>query len=93
MFLLAMPAALRAQLACPQPVIPPTQQLDSTKVKQPDGTADLSSVIASVKAALQCYQDNRGGGTDALPKLSSAIFDFKTTTGTVGGAVCQHFYL
>jgi hypothetical protein len=84
--LLFAPLTSLAQVACPKPVIPESQKLDPKLVQyQPKDTADLPSVIASVKAALQCYQDNRGTGTDALPALSSVVFDFKTTTGTVGG--------
>ncbi|MGD1211283.1 MAG: hypothetical protein ABR973_08015 [Candidatus Acidiferrales bacterium] len=51
---------------------------------QPD-TAPLNLIIDQVRAALDEYQKNLGGGPDALPPLSSAEFDFKTTTGTTGG--------
>jgi hypothetical protein len=81
----------QGQVSCPPPVIPQSQKLDASKVKQPDGTADLPSVIASVKAAIDCYQNNRGSGADALPALTSAAFDFKTTTGTVGGLTLNLF--
>ncbi|MGA7969700.1 MAG: hypothetical protein WA800_04365 [Terriglobales bacterium] len=60
-------------------------------VDAPKGTADLNSVIASVEAALKCYQDNRGSGPDALPALQQAQFDFKTTTGKVGGITVSFF--
>jgi hypothetical protein len=83
--LAAGPLTMRGQVSCKPPVIEDSQKLDSKGVNQPAGTADLPSVIASVKAAMQCYQDNRGNGADALPKLTAAAFDFKTTTGTVGG--------
>ena len=76
---------MQGQVMCAPPVIPSAQKLDTKSVDQPPGTADLPSVIASVKAAMQCYQDNRGDGADALPKLMSAAFDFKTATGLVGG--------
>jgi hypothetical protein len=93
-FLLSMATLpLTAQIPCPAPTIATTQQLDPRKVQQPKDTADLPSVIASVTAALQCYQDNRGSGADALPKLTSATFDFKTTTGTVGGLSFSIFIL
>ncbi len=72
-------------LQCPKPVIPDSQKLDPNLVQQPKDTADLPSVIASVQAAMQCYQDHRGNGSNALPKLNSVSIDFKTTTGTVGG--------
>jgi hypothetical protein len=74
---------------CPLPVITPT--VPPIDVKAPSGTADLNSVIASVKAALQCYQANRGTGPDALPPLQQAQFDFKTTTGKVGGLSVSFF--
>jgi hypothetical protein len=85
-FLATTPSTIQAQVTCPKPVIPAAQKLDPSKVQdQPKDTADLPSVVASVKAAVACYQDNRGSGADVLPPLSSAVFDFKTTTGTVGG--------
>jgi hypothetical protein len=84
--LLTTPLLTQAQVKCPPPIIPDSQKLNPNEVKdQPKDTADLPSVIASVKAAVECYQNNRGGGPDALPALTSAVFDFKTTTGTVGG--------
>jgi hypothetical protein len=89
--LVAGPLAVQAQVSCKPPVIEDSQKLDPKNVQQPKGTADLASVIASVKAAMQCYQDNRGNGADALPKLTSAAFDFKTTTGTVGGLTFSIF--
>lgn len=52
---------------------------------QPQDVAPLELVIAQVKAALDEYQRNLGGGADALPPLSSAEFDFKTTTGKTAG--------
>src|SRR5208337_230218 len=54
---------------------------------QPKDTADLPSVIATVRAALTCYQSI--SATDSgLPKLTSATFDFKVTTGkTVGPTI------
>jgi hypothetical protein len=83
---LTTPLLTQAQISCPKPVIPDSQKLDPKAVTdQPKDTADLPSVVASVKAAVECYQNNRGSGPDALPALSSAVFDFKTTTGTVGG--------
>jgi hypothetical protein len=51
-------------------------------------TCQLSAVIAQVKAALDLYQNNLGSGPDALPPLSSAEFDFKTTTAeSIGGTI------
>jgi hypothetical protein len=57
----------------------------------PAGTADLNSVIATVQAALKCYEDNRGSGPDGLPHLQQAVFDFKTTTGKIGGIDVNFF--
>jgi hypothetical protein len=91
--LVITPLLLQAQIPCPKPVIPDAKKLDARQVQQPKDTADLPSVIASVTAALQCYQNNRGTGDDALPKLTSATFDFKTTTGTVGGLSFSIFIL
>lgn len=51
----------------------------------PPDAVPLELVIAQVKEALQEYQTNLGGGADALPPLSSAEFDFKTTTATTIG--------
>jgi hypothetical protein len=70
---------------CKAPQIPSATRLAADATKQPNQTADLPSVIASVQAAIDCYQANRGSGADALPPLASAVLDFKTTTGTVGG--------
>lgn len=42
-------------------------------------------------AALKCYEDTRGVGPDALPHLQQAQFDFKTTTGKVGGITVSFF--
>lgn len=56
-----------------------------------DEFAPLELVIAQVKAALDEYQKNRGAGADALPPLSSAEFDFKTTTGTTVGGTINFF--
>jgi hypothetical protein len=93
--LVAVPLLSQSQqIPCPAPVIPPSQKLTPAQVQgQPPESADLPSVMASVKAAMQCYQDNRGSGTDALPKLTSAVFDFKTTTATVGGLSFSIFIL
>src|ERR1700685_1086029 len=42
----------------------------------------LDLVIPRVKAALEQYQQSLGSGPDSLPPLSSAGFDFKTSTAT-----------
>jgi hypothetical protein len=48
----------------------------------------LDQVIKQVQSALDEYQNNLGQGKPALPPLSSAEFDFKTTTGTtVSGGI------
>lgn len=78
--------------------IPKTKCPDVPAIKNPvknaeapAGTADLNSVIATVRAALKCYEDNRGPGAEALPHLQQAIFDFKTTTGKIGGIDVNFF--
>lgn len=57
-----------------------------------DDQRPLSEVIDQVTKALKEYQDNRGSGaTNELPPLSSAEFDFKTTTATTGGFTINVF--
>lgn len=73
---------------CPVPTVPSTVE---GKVEAPNGTVDLHSVIVTVEAALNCYQDSVGTGPDALPKLQKAVFDFKTTTGKIGGINISFF--
>jgi hypothetical protein len=56
---------------------------------QPAGTTDLAAVVQLVDHALKCYQalskDLDPLQPKGLPKISSAVMDFKTTTGkTVG---------
>ena len=68
-----------------------TQATDATAESQPPNTVDLNTVIKQVKAAVDEYQRNRGSGPDALPPLSLAEFDFRTTTGTVGGLTINLF--
>lgn len=54
----------------------------------PSEEMPLHEVIAAVKAALEEYQNSIGSGPNALPPLSSADFEFKTTTAvTVGGSI------
>jgi hypothetical protein len=57
--------------------------------KQPAQTADLPSVVQTVEQALQCYQlltlDRDPMQPKGLPKLSSAVMDFRTTTGKTTG--------
>jgi hypothetical protein len=48
-------------------------------------TAPFSLVQEQVASALKEYQSNLGTGQDALPPLSSAVFDFKTTTAIKDG--------
>lgn len=52
---------------------------------KPTDVAPLNLVIDQVQAALLEYQRNRGGGSDALPPISSVEFDFKTTTAMTEG--------
>jgi hypothetical protein len=55
----------------------------------PAGTADLASVVQLVEQALKCYQalskDLDPLQPKGLPKISSAVMDFKTTTGKTAG--------
>ena len=63
-----------------------------TSAAPTDDQKPLSEVIDQVTKALKEYQDNRGGGaTNELPPLSSAEFDFKTTTATTGGFTINLF--
>jgi hypothetical protein len=51
----------------------------------PQEASPLDLIIPKVKDALDLYQHNLGNGPDALPPLTSAEFDFKTTTAKVVG--------
>jgi hypothetical protein len=55
--------------------------------KDPSVGVPLDLVIKQVQDAVNLYQQDLGKGKSALPPLSSAEFDFKTTTGdtTSGG--------
>jgi len=73
---------------CTTPIFGQNPQPAAAPTANPGEVAPLDLAINQVKAALDEYQKNRGGGADLLPALSSAEFDFKTTTATtVGGAV------
>jgi len=78
-----------AKTKCPVPTVTATKPASSFEA--PKGTADLHSVIVSVEAALKCYQDNIGEGSDALPPLQKAVFEFKTTTGKIAGVQVSFF--
>jgi hypothetical protein len=56
-----------------------------------DQASPLSLIIPKVKEALDLYQHNLGSGPDALPPLSSAEFDFKTTTAKTVGLTVNLF--
>jgi len=70
----------------------PAAAMDSEKKDakdQPENTADLAAVVQLVDHALKCYQalskDLDPLQPKGLPKISSVVLDFKTTTGkTVG---------
>jgi hypothetical protein len=64
----------------------PTSALNQSPTADPGAFAD---VVAQVTSALNEYQANLGSGKDALPPLSSAEFDFKTTTSTKEGFSLQ----
>jgi hypothetical protein len=74
---------------CPIPSVPKVPGLSASGA--PPRSADLNSVIATVEAALKCYQDSVGSGKDALPPLLQADFDFKTTTAKTGGFSISFF--
>ena len=57
----------------------------------PADAGPLELIIPQVKAALDQYQKSLGSGPDALPPLSSAEFDFKTTTATTVGGTINFF--
>ena len=75
--LIAMPAAADT---CPGPGT--TGQKDAVP---------LCAVVQQVTSALQRYQSGLGSGPDALPPLSRAEFDFKTTAVTTVGAKISLF--
>jgi hypothetical protein len=77
---LAVGSALLVSTGCVTQHTAPTTDADHVP---------LPKVIEQVNLALKEYQSNRGTGeTYELPPLSSAEFDFKTTTATVlGGTV------
>lgn len=86
----AQPAApISKPASCPAPQVSGTPPIAAAGA--PSGTADLNSVITSVTTALRCYEDTRGSGPDALPHLQQAQFDFKTTTGKIGGVTVSFF--
>lgn len=63
-----------------------------TSAAPTDDQRPLAEVINQVTKALQQYQNNRGAGaTNELPPLSSAEFDFKTTTATSVGFTINLF--
>jgi hypothetical protein len=53
----------------------------------------LDLVIGAVTNALQKYQDNLGGGADALPRLKSAEFNFNVVTSQKTGGAINLFIL
>jgi hypothetical protein len=74
----------------PDPIVSPGPGYKASDLdKQPSQTADLPSVVQTVERALECYQalaeTKDPMQPDGLPKLSSVVMDFKTTTGkTIG---------
>ena len=74
--------------SAPKPAVATSSKSDTVNA-QPAGTVDLAAVVQLVDHALKCYQalskDLDPLQPKGLPKISSAIMDFKTTTGkTVG---------
>jgi hypothetical protein len=63
-------------------------QVEALAQQTSEDETSLDFVIRAVKNALQKYQDNLGGGADALPPLQEAEFDFKVATAqSVGGSI------
>jgi hypothetical protein len=54
-------------------------------------TVPLCAVVSQVTSALTRYQSSLGSGTNALPTLSKAEFDFKTAAVTTVGAKISLF--
>jgi hypothetical protein len=95
-FLIASTASMAQQKAivpedacgAPKPATGIASENKNAK-EQPEDTADLAAVVQLVDHALKCYQavskDLDPLQPKGLPKISSAVMDFKTTTGkTVG---------
>lgn len=64
---------------------------------QPANTVDIAKVVQMVDQALKCYQALSGDADPTQPKglhkLSSAVMDFKTTTGkTVGFSLSVYVF-
>jgi hypothetical protein len=82
--------AIAPEDACGAPKPATATASDNKNAKdQPENTADLAAVVQLVDHALKCYQalskDLDPLQPKGLPKISSAIMDFKTTTGkTIG---------
>jgi len=72
----------------PKPATATTSEKKNVK-DQPEDTADLAAVVQLVDHALKCYQalskDLDPLQPKGLPKISSAVMDFKTTTGKTLG--------
>jgi hypothetical protein len=80
-----IPLVSSAQVAEQQSATP------TLPVVSTDQASPLDLIIPKVKEALDLYQHNLGNGPDALPALSSAEFDFKTTTAKTVGATVNLF--
>lgn len=84
--------AQKATTAQPGPCTEPKLTSPGPELKPadtPKDTADLPSVVQTVEQALKCYQALSQGKDETqpkgLPKLSSAVMDFKTTTSKTAG--------
>jgi hypothetical protein len=84
---MAQQKPITAEEACAAPN--PATATTSQSTGQPGGTVDLATVIQLVDHALKCYQalskDLDPLQPKGLPKISSAVMDFKTTTGSTVG--------
>jgi len=87
---MAQQKPVAAEDVCGAPKPATVAAFENKNVKdQPADTVDLAAVVQLVDHALKCYQalskDLDPLQPKGLPKISSAVLDFKTTTGkTVG---------
>lgn len=87
---MAQEKGIVAEEVCGAPKPPAAMASENKSGKdQPENTANLAAVVQLVDHALKCYQalskDLDPSQPKGLPKISSVVLDFKTTTGkTVG---------
>jgi hypothetical protein len=92
-----VPIAVRTLLCLAACILPfsvfgqtPTPEIDmaSAKPTPPPDAVVLDRVVETVRDALDQYKSGLHEKPDALPPLTTAVFDFKVTTATtVGGSI------